>query len=523
MGSGFTSQVQAYAESSRNLLETAWGELIDPRERLWDDPKFSGTYGYNVFSTGRPEDRFGGKLRPIYETESDLDDIRAAARLLTDTSAAAIGALLNLTNFVIGPGFVYTAQPEPRMDTPRELVVAVQRVLDEFLDDNDWCGDLERELFRRSRRDGEFFLATYNVQGQCQVRIVDPERIREPRRSDWADGRKCSFGIEVNDEDIEHVLGYYVQWDDDGYQLDYLPRERVEHCRLNVDRNIKRGISDFFAIDPDLQSAKTLLRNTVKGASVQAAIAYIVQHATGTTASQIQAIQQTNATLRWNETDSVSSKTRYQQTLKPGTRLDVSKGMEYKGSPLASGEAANAYVAILQASLRSIGVRWAMPEYMISGDASNANYSSTMVAESPFVRNCEVEQAFYRRRFARVIWKAIRFACDAGRFRKIIGDDFELLQSLIDVNIEPPNVAVRDATQETTRRKLMVDGGILSQKTWAAQEGLDYEQEQVNGATKAGPPPQFASQPSTGPSQLAAGTAGTGLAESARAAWSAYP
>ena len=34
-----------------------------------------------------------------------------------------------------------------------------------------------------------------------------------------------------------------------------------------------------------------------------------------------------------------------------------------------------------------------MPEYMLSGDASNANFSSTMVAEGPAVKTFEEMQA----------------------------------------------------------------------------------------------------------------------------------
>ena len=38
---------------------------------------------------------------------------------------------------------------------------------------------------------------------------------------------------------------------------------------------------------------------------------------------------------------------------------------------------------MLQAELRAIAARLVMPEFMLTSDASNANYASTMVAEGP--------------------------------------------------------------------------------------------------------------------------------------------
>jgi hypothetical protein len=479
------------------ILESTWGKPIDPRELHdsdWDFPR-RGMTGY---ATGRIEDHTGGKNRPVFETESDLDCIRAAADVLCETSPAAIAALKNLTNFVIGPGFVYSAAPKAKRDCPKELPLAVQAIIDEFLEANDWCGDRERELFAISRRHGESFLSVVDAGGQAAVRNIAAARVKEPRGLPPYE-RSYTFGIETPADDLEKVLGYWVQWDSLDGQLEFTEAETVEHIKINVDRGIKRGVSDFFAVDPDLESARTLLRAMIKGGSIQASIAYIVEHVAGTTATQIENLRTNNATLKYDQTYQTGTVTQYQKQLKAGQRLDVGKGQVYKGSPLASGEAANAYVTILQAGLRSIGSRWCMPEYMISGDASNANYASTMVAESPFVRNCEVEQAFYKRKFLRIIWAAVKIAADAGR---IEGYRFEQVKRLVEIQVECPPVAARKAKEETERNKLLKEAGVLSDKTFAGREGLDYEQEQANIATQPKPEPMLLpgiTQPETRP------------------------
>ena len=44
-------------------------------------------------------------------------------------------------------------------------------------------------------------------------------------------------------------------------------------------------------------------------------------------------------------------------------------------------------MTVLQAELRAIASRLVMPEFMLTSDASNANYASTMVAEGPAVQD----------------------------------------------------------------------------------------------------------------------------------------
>ena len=470
---------------TRRVQESAMahGAWIDPRERFGDVESF-GTGG---LATGRMEDREDGQNRPTFQSESDLDEIRAAARVICDTSATAISVSQVLTNYVVGTGYTYTAQPAKGQLPTKDLVAAVQGVIDEFLDDNDWLGDLDRERFWRSCRDGETFLRITPADGgRATVRIVEPEQIQDPQGPDDYT-RVTSFGIETDAADVLSVLGYYVRWQL-REELEFIDADQILHVKRNVDRNIKRGLSDFFAVNPDLQGCRKLLRNTVKGAALQSSVPYVRQHATGVTATQVQSMQATNATMSYSETDQRgTTRTRYAQEYKPGTVLDVPKSLEYKPSPMANGEAATAYVEVLQAGLRSIGARWSMPEYMISGDASNANYASTLVAESPFVRQVQAEQFRCAQHDRRMLWKVVKLAHDAGRFERF-GMGYESIERAIEISVEPPACTPRNEKEATDRHSVLADKGILSPRTWAAKEGLDYDEERIKGAKVAAPP-----------------------------------
>src|SRR5262249_31978290 len=164
----------------------------------------------------------------------------------------------------------------------------------------------------------------------------------------------------------------------------------------------------------------------------------------------------------------------------PGTVLKPSAGLVYKPGPLGAERNPN-FVLVAQYVLRSIAVRWNMPEYLISSDASNANYASALVAESPFVKAREADQQFYKRHFGSLVWKAVRLAWELGRFARL-GVSREALESLIEIKIDAPAVATRDALQMAKTQEVQIGLGILSRQTAAAQAGLDYDAEVAQGA-----------------------------------------
>ena len=113
----------------------------------------------------------------------------------------------------------------------------------------------------------------------------------------------------------------------------------------------------------------------------------------------------------------------------PGTILDIPEtvGFDFPQAGLDI----SAYVAGIQAELRAIGSALAMPEYMISGDSSNANYASTMVAEGPAVKTFEEMQAELIDADLVVMRLALKVAAAAGRLPDNVAE-------LVEVDAEPP-------------------------------------------------------------------------------------
>ena len=132
-------------------------------------------------------------------------------------------------------------------------------------------------------------------------------------------------------------------------------------------------------------------------------------------------------------------------------------GTEYE-FPAAAIDAGR-YVAVLQAELRAIASRLVMPEFMLTSDASNANYSSTMVAEGPAVRMFERLQHEMIEDDVRVMWRVVRGAVDSGRLPR------EALAS-VDIQGLPPTLAVRDRLKEAQADRILVQSAPCRSRPW---------------------------------------------------------
>ncbi len=494
------AQEKARALIGSRVLRESWGERVDLLEPLKDAPGF----GSPVSPISLISDRKEGQLRPFFETEWQLAAIRGQARYLGQLFPTLICALGNLGNYTFGTGFGYRAQPKADVDGVAEnLVAEIQRIVDQFLEDNDWIGDREIEMHDRCRRDGEMFLsltpAPRRNRLSVKARFVEPEQITEPQNvrefEEWLCVHVASswkFGIHTHYRDLEEVYGFHVRWDEDGDDFDYFPAGNVdlawelhsglmEHVKLNTDRVIKRGLPDFYAIKEDAKQDAALRKNTAEGATVQAAIAWIEEYTTGIPQGNVEPSILASASDYFDKTTRVGGVHRtYVQDYEAGSIIHTPEGKKHLPGPLGSERNGN-FILVNQLLERMLGIRWNMPEYMISGDASNANFASTLVAESPFIKARLRDQQFFKSRIRRILWKVVRLAIHAGVLDRFAGQtDLKNLDQFIELAIEAPDPASRDALQAAQTAQVQQSLGILSRRTAATQAGLDYDQEQTN-------------------------------------------
>jgi capsid protein len=289
-----------------------------------------------------------------------------------------------------------------------------------------------------------------------RLRFVEPDQVATP--ADRAGDPSAGFGVQTDPSDVETVLGYWI----DGRWID---AEAIQHRKANVDANVKRGLPLFYPVRKNLRRAEKLLRNMSVVSEIQSAIAIIRKHSVATNAGLEQFVAN-QADL--SVTSQATGRTSHFRRFAPGTILDALSGTEYEFP--AAGIDAGRYVAVLQAELRAIASRLVMPEFMLSSDASNANYSSTMVAEGPAVKMFERLQYEMLEDDLDVMRRVVFHAVEAGRLPA---------EAITDVDIRgiPPTLAVRDRLKEAQADQILVRNGAMSVATMAMRNGLDPEHE----------------------------------------------
>jgi len=161
---------------------------------------------------------------------------------------------------------------------------------------------------------------------------------------------------------------------------------------------------------------------------------------------------------------------------------------DHDDGPDALEMAVRRYLQALQAELRAIASRLVMPEFMLSSDASNANYSSTMVAEGPAVKMFERLQADTIWADLAVMKRVLRAAVAAGRLPENVLD-------LVDIDADGPSVQTRDRLKDAQADQILFTAGVMSAQTFAARHGLDYSVERKQLDTDREQETGFAGEP----------------------------
>lgn len=428
------------SESYQDMVDS----YVDPADAYRDD---DGGEDWIGIGDGLNQNR-------LVLTEQQLTLARKQCYLLAATNEFAINGHENRISYIVGTGHKYSATAKEGFEVPEETLSMAQRVLDEFVRMNRWQ-QRQQEIVRRRDRDGECFLRFFrDGQGRLLVRFVEPEDVKTPERD-----RTATYGIQTAPGDVESVEAYWI----DGEQVD---ASEVQHRKSNVDGNVKRGVPLFWPVRKNLRRAEKLLRNMSVVAGIQSSIAIIRKHAGGTK-SGVEKLRSDNAD--YSVTSQATGKTSYHRKYGPGTILDASQSIDYEFP--ANAVNAAAFVGVLQAELRAIASRLVMPEFMLTSDASNANYASTMVAEGPAVKMFDRMQAEMIEEDKAVMRLVIEEAERYGIIPRGTG-------GAIEIQVTPPKLATVNRMEDAQADSILVTSGAMSPQTMAERHGLDPEREQ---------------------------------------------
>jgi len=435
---------------------------------------------------------YPGATAFAYVNEMELRQIRARSRVFGQTNPYAIGAGRNRVAYVVGSGHTYQVAPRccgrspDRATSPTEglpfadaeLLNHCRRVLDGFRKRNKWS-KRQKETVRRLDRDGERFLRLFvDVEaGELNVRFVEPLEVQNPPDRPAAAG--IYFGIEFarigESFDIETPVRYFlVKIGTLGESIglrEAVPANEIQHLKANVDMTWPRGLPTWYALQGHLQDAVRTLKATGKIVEFRARIGMIRRHINGTRES----VQKVVDSMRSGSNGPTGVKTAGQYPY--AAIVDTSDATEYQFPSATTPVDGN--VSAIQAELRACAAALAMPEYMLSGDASNANFSSTMVAEGPAVKTFEEMQAELIDADIEILERQLVIAANAGLIQGASGDEDaeDYILDLVKVEAEPPIIKSENRLQEAQADQILLQAKVMSKETMAARHGLVHADE----------------------------------------------
>jgi len=391
-------------------IDEGWNEIVSRpavrRRELQED--VSGDEGSLIINTLNRNDGVGWEIiGSAYKghVAQDQQVMVAQARRMFRFDQNAQASVFGLMEYIVGTGVTIT----PKSKDPR-----IWKLWREFwTSDRNRMGLRQYEIVKMFVRDGEVFVRFFNKDDQDKatwkttVRFMDPIDVRRAAKEEVSGVMtdKMSQGITYDPDDAEKPLKYYMRDRIDlGKEIE-VDADDVLHVKFPVsDIDQARGESALQSVMRLFTQYKKWLDARMVLNQLRTAIFAVREIETGT-GGKVSTLTQTLPTSSRGGGSGDSKK----RSIRPGTIATMPPGVKLRM------ESPNINASDVKDDGRNIILGMAagtgLPEYMY-GDASNANYSSTAMAESPFIRRVMflrtvLDEALWKPMFRRVIENAV--------------------------------------------------------------------------------------------------------------------
>ena len=328
-----------------------------------------------------------------------------------------------------------------------------------------------KEHAKRAWRDGEAFLwllpdNLWKRPWPPRVVLLRPEEIGGP--DEGVDDDNEDFGIVTDENDVFSVIEYKrvsvvsTSSRTVGQELPPIPAEQVIHTKIDCDSDEKRGNSRFLACVKPARQILSMLETEITGRKIQSSM--VIQRKVSGGPNNVRGLADAAKTSTTNYTGGAVAR----EKIRPGSIITTSPSVEIEfltpdmnfsdASPLAR--------QILLQVVAATG--W--PEYMVTGDASQGNLSSTLSQEGPVVKMVEDEQQFFADEFEDLFDWFFERAIDAGQVGGYSSvDEFRQKFRLVWTF---PNPVTRDDLKQSQADNLGLMNGSLSRHQAIRNRGL---------------------------------------------------
>ena len=344
--------------------------------------------------------------------------------------------------------------------------------------------------------------------GECFVRFF--KKSRDAKIAKYPVIRVLNYWeinkINRDPKDIETVISYVRSYRDNDHNLreETIPAEEIIHIKGGA-KDDQRGLPDFQSILKHCVWYDDWVHNRVIYNRLKTSfyLEEIIPSSPGNTTTAEG--QYPNQTQQYGKGGK-----EIQRMPKMGTKITHNAAVKYNWlKPDIRADDASEDGRVIRMAICTGGQ---FPEFIL-GDASQANYSSTMVSQNPFVRKIEYYQQMFEQFFKEIYAKIIQHGIDVkslsgmstktetiekasniGIFRKIQyklraneemnekGDIVKKKKKIVPTNTEVdfiwPTIIKQNLKEETEAYQIHQNMGVVSTATLSQKLGYDWDEEQ---------------------------------------------
>lgn len=382
--------------------------------------------------------------------EGNQKRLRAEAFNQYYTHPYARGIITNLVNFVFG------AQGAKVKHSPLlkgTALAKVEAVWKDFERKNK-LRRKQREMGTRTFREGESFINYKFFNNRCpKISFIEP---------DWidSDDTKAKHGIETDPLDVSEIKSYRLKLPGIGTQEETkLTPKQVQHIKQNVDDNVKRGRTELETVMKWLTNKTNFLEarvitNILRNQYV------MVRKGAMPGALKASADNELKSTKKSTATNS-------RKVPKGGSVITIGKDSDVEFINPNMGSADASLDDRMISLFISAGV--VLPEWLVTGDASNNNMASLRQATLTAQKRIEAEQMFFGEELEDMYERVIEDAIRRGELPKETPIEPEFEFPLFDITEIEKMVTAWANLYNTT--------GAISNETILKKFGIDLKEE----------------------------------------------
>lgn len=442
-----------------SLLSRIFGKTEPARTRRFDGAA-GGRRGWGMGTFGR--------INP--ETAAAGPALRSRASYLALNNPWIANAVGNLVGALVGPGI------QPSSKHPE---AEIRKSLNRYF--ADWCSRADAEgrtdfaglqvaIADSMVKAGEALALVSGTADGPRLRVLPPELLDESKSVELSDGRAIFSGVELDATGRRAAYWIIPERPGQVWQT-YAPSVRIDaESVLHVFKPLApgqlRGVSWLAPVILPASDLDKLADALLKGAQVAAMHAGFIVDMNGTGEPYD------------GETPS----------LEPGALIRLPNGTDIKfNSPAQSQQVAE----FLKLNLRQLAAGLGLPDHMLSGDLSGANYSSLRAGLLPFRQRMEqVQYTVLVPQFLAPVWRAVIL------HGVLSGDldapDFEANPEFyLQADWLPPKPLQVDPLKDVNATVAEIEAGLTSRRKAVAERGwnlddLDAEIEAEKGTAANG-------------------------------------